>query len=309
MRFALLVLLAACSAGSIRITPVDKAPLGVGLTQSYKVYQELCTQDWLNECDPAPTDLAITVESGDGVEVDVHGDWFEVTGTAPGKTTLLVDGGADVTTSFEVTTARVGATRIFLPRIREDGYQYEYEPASTAAAFTDSWIWFDQQSVAPDGTPLVGLAEVELSPGTTDAVFYGTSTGTGSVPGEMQLSAAFGTLPIRVVDPSAIATLQINEEPGDHLNIVVGTADSELDLFAFDADGRLIAGAGPEPTVIIGDPALLELPEDTGYPPPPAPVNMRRVFVHALDVGTTTLEVRWGPIVKVYSVSITSFGE
>ena len=311
MRIASLLLLSACSGGLRTIGVLDnEAPLGVGLTQRYGVSQDGCTQDFFS-CDPDEVDFAISVQSGSGVEVvdDVPGNWFELTGIIPDKTTLLLDAGDDVTTEFEVTTMLVGETRIFPPRFRSaDGHQYE--PPSNVAAFTGSLISLYQRSTAPDGTAVVGITELQFSPGTTSAVFSGAQITTNSIPGDTEVSAPFGMLPIKVIDPSAIASLQINGEPDDHLNLVVGGVDKALDLFPFDADGRLVVGAGPEPTVIIGDPSLLELQHKDVYPVPPVtPINMRRLFVRALDVGTTTLEIKWGPIAKVYTVSITSFGE
>jgi len=311
--FALVLSGCTDSYGEVSIDPTGGPPLGVGLTQRYKVDQVLCEGGVDGDCSNSvfPTSLDVSLLGDNVVSItNVHGfdgssSGFDLTGTSDGSTTLQVTGNDGVTATQPIESADVAATTLFALRpIDEDSSLPDVH--GPLQAFVGTNVIIAQSSAGSDGSPRAGHAALALDAGSTDVQSDPTCSPvgrdcfvTGTKTGVSHVSSPLGSVELDVVDDSAIASFAISDSPDQPIQVTTFQSTADLLIVPSDAAGRPIIGSGPPATVSVGDSRVLASDEDLG--------DLHGIHIFTTHELTTTLDVTWGSVHNTYTLQIMPF--
>jgi hypothetical protein len=305
----LVLFVAACTEGygAVTITAASPGPVGIGLTESYSVEQQVCDPPPDGGCDLGGEPLSLTVTAPGKLvaitNVAQGSGSFALTGLAPGTTQVDVtaDGGVTATTTIQVTT--VASLQLFATRpVDPDDDVTLANVPSPVQAFTDSQVVIGQAAVDVNDGPVAGSATLELDPGPTGTMLD-PNCGcfvTGDDPGSAQISTSLANLTLNVVTADAIADFTIAGVAGSSFEIPVGPLTTDIFLVPTDANGSPIVGLGPTPTFAISDPAIL-------YVDGAASAGVVQSFtVSGGNPGTTSFDITWGNVHKTFDVTVVA---
>jgi len=331
--------LAACTNSKIELSPhperdnAGEARPGVGVGLGVRIAATTASCNGLGDCGNGAgvTGLSVEVDSlalsvSSITDVDTAcgsgarcSGGFTLTGRSEGEAEL------DVTSDqadecFDVRVASVGFTKIALSGSWERLMQSANHASDGAPPrlsvlagstfdvqqthFTRTFVTDD----APRETVLLGRADYELSPGTTDAIIDPSGhVASGSALGSASVTTLVGgRLDFDVVPGAEVSGWQLWDldqllNDGDAIldELAMRSSMRSVTLVPRDELGLVIFGAGDEePTVEVGDPTLLAVSAESD--------GLFRVLdIEALAAGSTTMTVTWQGIAREFAVSVS----
>ncbi|MEL6177728.1 MAG: hypothetical protein AAFS10_02185 [Myxococcota bacterium] len=239
-------------------------------------------------------------------------------GLAPGTAHLEVTGDDGTTNRIVIEVSAIANTELHLLPWRPDNLdQRPQDLYPTMAMLPNAIVDLSVIYVDDNGSPLSGSG---LHTWAMDAEGMAASLDTkeggdiatlrsGEITGTLQLTFGDQTLPIDVIDESAITALELFIPiPGDGLTLENGVLEIVEDRFVLlgiaglDASGRYVIGAGSSSASATeeGDAGLLDIVGGNFEPGPFA--NSRTFMVKAPSTGETTLTVSWFGLHKSITV-------